>query len=178
MAKAKRKRLYTTEAVIPPTPERLARKEVELLDRAIADDEGRPSHPFRAMDTLVQLERQGAIDSAMADAGERFRDDFAIAALEALRAADMTRVPGGSGRGSSLAMNQIDARDRVWSAIIALGGIASPAGCCAWHVLGLQEALADWAVREGWRGKPMDRRRAGGILVGALGVLQAHYGLG
>ena len=61
--------------------------------------------------------------------------------------------------------------------IAALGGIASPAGSCVWHVVGAEWTLKDWALREGWGGRPLSAETASGVLIGALGVLQALYGL-
>jgi hypothetical protein len=62
-------------------------------------------------------------------------------------------------------------------ALTALGGISSPAGSCIWHVIGCEWTVKDWALREGWSGRPLKQETAAGILVGALGVLQALYGL-
>jgi hypothetical protein len=31
---------------------------------------------------------------------------------------------------------------------------------------------------QGWRGRPVDQKAAGGILVAALGMLAAHFGYG
>jgi hypothetical protein len=60
----------------------------------------------------------------------------------------------------------------------ALGGISSPAGSCVWHVVGLQRSVHNWAIRQGWGGRPVDHKAAGGILIAALGVLAAHLGYG
>ena len=60
----------------------------------------------------------------------------------------------------------------------ALGGISSPAGSCVWHVVGLQSSIREWAIRQGWGGRPVDQKEAKGILVAALGMLASHYGYG
>jgi hypothetical protein len=57
-----------------------------------------------------------------------------------------------------------------------LGGISSPAGSCVWHVVGLQRSVREWAMRQGWGGRPVRQEQAQGILVAALGVLAAHLG--
>jgi hypothetical protein len=57
----------------------------------------------------------------------------------------------------------------------ALGGISSPAGSCVWHVVGLQRSVREWAVRQGWGGRPVRQEQAQGILVAALGMLATHY---
>jgi hypothetical protein len=58
----------------------------------------------------------------------------------------------------------------------ALDGISSPAGSCVWHVVGLQGSVREWAIRQGWGGRPVRQEQAQGILVAALGVLAAHLG--
>jgi hypothetical protein len=47
-----------------------------------------------------------------------------------------------------------------------------------WHVVGLQRSVHNWAIRQGWGGRPVDHKAAGGILIAALGVLAAHLGYG
>ena len=87
------------------------------------------------------------------------------------------RLPGGSGPGD-LTDAQVDARCRVGSALDALGGLGSPAGSCVWHVVGLQRSIREWALRQGWGGRPVRVEQAQGILVAALGVLAGWYGYG
>jgi hypothetical protein len=175
MARQGRKRVVG-DGALAPTPERWARREVERLPHAIADEDGRPARPFHAPDTLQQMERRRTITADMREAGENFRALFRLAALDPLRALDLEQVPQ-SVRELHMSERQAEARKQVWRALKALGGIASPAGSCIWHVVGAEWSVKDWALREGWRGKSMKPDTASGILVGALGVLQAHYGL-
>ena len=58
----------------------------------------------------------------------------------------------------------------------ALDGIASPAGSGVWHVVGMQRSIREWAMRQGWGGRPVRVEQAQGILVAAQGVLAGHYG--
>ncbi|HEX7968017.1 MAG TPA: DUF6456 domain-containing protein [Stellaceae bacterium] len=176
MAKARRGRPRKRGEGEGPTPERWRRGDVERLDRSIADEEGRPARPYRVIDSLALMQRRGSITAAMRQAGEDFRAVFAAASLDPLAAADLARVPQNV-RMLGLGAAQIEARRRVWRALQALGGIASPAGSCAWHVIGCEWSLKDWALRAGWSGRPLGQETASGILIGALGVLQAHYGL-
>src|SRR5437870_1913254 len=74
-----------------PTPERRSRGIVELVERPIADESGRPSRPYRAVDTLAVMERRGSITGGMRQAGEDFRARFAVAQLDPLRAPDLSR---------------------------------------------------------------------------------------
>ena len=172
-SRAKRARYEDT---LVPTPERWSRGEVERLSTAIADEAGRPARPYRATDTLLVMERRGTITPAMRQAAEDFRGIFRAAALDPLRAPDLNRVPT-VGRDPTLGDRGGLAREKVWAALTALGGIHSPAGSCVWHVVGCEWTLKDWALREGWGGRPLSVETAAGVLVGALGVLQALYGL-
>jgi hypothetical protein len=52
----------------------------------------------------------------------------------------------------------------------ALGGISSPAGSCVWHVVGLQRSIREWAMRQGWGGRPVRVEQAQGISIAALGT--------
>jgi hypothetical protein len=161
---------------IAPTLERWRRGDVEALPAAIADEAGRPARPYRRIDTLSLMQRKGTISAAMRQAGADFHTLFVRAALEPLRAADMSRLPhGGHALGPGEA--QAEAKRRVWRALLAVGGIASPAGSCLWHVVGCEWTVKDWALREGWGGRPLSQEQAAGVLVAALGVLQAHFGL-
>ena len=58
------------------------------------------------------------------------------------------------------------------------GGLGGPAGSCVWHVVGLQHSIREWAMRQGWGGRPVRVEQAQGILVAALGVLAGWYGYG
>ena len=63
--------------------------------------------------------------------------------------------------------------ERVHSTVVT----ASPAGSCVWHVIGMQTSIREWALRQGWGGRPVRQESAQGILVAALGVLVKHYGI-
>jgi hypothetical protein len=119
--------------------------------------------------------RAGTITQEMHDAAKDFQAAFIIANLDPLRALPVLRVPG-TGREPQLSDRQLHARRRVHEAMAALGGISSPAGSCVWHVVGLQRSVREWALRQGWGGRPVEQKAAAGILVAALGVLAAHSG--
>ena len=163
-----------------PTPERLRHGEVEQLRQAMPDAAGRPSRPYRAVDTLAAMERRGSITAAMRHAGEDFRARFALAQLDPLRALDLSHLrlgehsprPDGAGPGARIEA----ARRAVWNAIRAVGGIASPGGSCLWHVLGWERTLKEWALEQGWSGRRVSQEAASGILVAALGALEGHLG--
>jgi hypothetical protein len=111
----------------------------------------------------------------MHDAAKDFQAAFIVANLDPLRALPILRVPG-TGREPKLNVRQLDARDRVHKVLEALGGISSPAGSCVWHVVGLQRSVREWAIRQGWGGRPVRQEQAQGMLVAALGMLAAHLG--
>lgn len=177
MAKRKRKRWDGLSAdIVAPTPERGRHDPIEREARQIVDAHGNIGNPFRVVDLILMMKRRGTITDAMAVAGWRFRDDFALGGLDALRAAPMDRV-GGGWHGDAPTVRQQAARDRVADALSIVGGRTSPAGACLWHVVGEGMNLREWSLREGWARRPLKRETAAGILIGALGVLVAHYGL-
>ena len=166
---------------VTPTPERRNHGIVELLERPIADESGRPARPYRAVDTLATMERRGSITAGMRQAGEDFRARFATAQLDPLRAPDWSRLRVGissrfrAGDGPGLRIE--GARDVVWRAILAVGGIGSPAGSCLWHVVGWERSLKEWALEQGWSGRRVSQEAASGILIAALGALEAYFGI-
>jgi hypothetical protein len=141
------------------------------------DPEGRIVVHHRTVDTLGKMLRAGTITSEMHDAAKDFQAAFIIAQLDPLRALPILRVPG-TGRELDLNDRQLQARRRVHKALEALGGLSSPGGSCVWHVVGLQRSVREWAMRQGWGGRPVRQEQAQGILVAALGMLVAHFGYG
>jgi hypothetical protein len=139
------------------------------------DPEGRIVVHHRTVDTLGKMLRTGTISKEMHDAAKDFEAAFIVANLDPLRALPILRVPG-TGRDPDLNDRQLHARRRVRKSLEALGGISSPAGSCVWHVVGLQRSVREWALRQGWGGRPVRQEQAQGILVAALGVLAGHLG--
>jgi len=161
-------------------PERLRQGPVELLPQPIADDAGHPARPYRAVDTLALMERRGSITPAMRQAAEDFRARFATAQLDPLRAVDLSRLRLGErtlrpDSGGDPGLRIEAARRAVWQAIRAVGGIASPGGSCLWHVVGWERSLKEWALEQGWSGRRVSQEAASGILIAALGALEAHF---
>jgi hypothetical protein len=129
----------------------------------------------RAVDTIGVMLGNGTITPAMHDAGQVFRTLFQRAALHGVRIASLLRITGTPQ--PSLTEAQGMAREKVARALAALGGFDSPCGSIAWHVLGLEISIRDWARRQGWGGRLMHPAQAQGTLISALGVLAAHYRL-
>ena len=67
--------------------------------------------------------------------------------------------------------------DELIRAIRAVGGLGSPAGSCLWHVVGWEQSLKEWALGQGWNGRRVSQEAASGILIAALGALEAHFGM-
>jgi hypothetical protein len=156
-------------------PKRVPQRELEEVRER--DPDGRIVVHHRTVDTLGKMLRSGTITQEMHDAAKDFQAAFIVANLDPLRALPILRIPG-NGREPELNERQLDARRRVHKAMQALGGISSPAGSCVWHVVGLQRSVREWAIRQGWGGRPVRQEQAQGILVAALGVLAAHTGDG
>jgi hypothetical protein len=129
----------------------------------------------RTVDTLGKMLRAGTIDQTMHDAAKDFQAAFIIGQLDPLRALPISRVPG-TGREPDLSERQLHARRCVYKVMAALGGISSPAGSCVWHVVGLQRSVREWAMRQGWGGRPVRQEQAQGILIAGLGILAKHSG--
>ena len=172
---ARRKRKTTARAV--PGLQTIKRPNDVLEPVYEADPDGRAVVHHRTVDTLGIMLRAGTITQDMHDAARDFQAHFTIAAFEPLVCLPLDRVPGGSGRGD-LTDTQVDARRLVGNALDALGGLGSPAGSCVWHILGLQRSIREWAMRQGWGGRPVRVEQAQGVLVAALGVLAGYYGYG
>ena len=149
----------------------------ELEEVREKDPDGRIVYHHRTVDTLGKMLRAGTITQEMHDAAKDFQAAFIVANLDPLRALPILRVPG-TGCEPDLSERQLHARRRVHDAMAALGGISSPAGSCVWHVVGLQRSVREWAMRQGWGGRPVRQEQAQGILVAALGMLVAHFGYG
>jgi len=141
-----------------------------------ADPEtGTPVLHRRAIDTLGLMLANGTITPEMHEAGCIFRTLFRSAALDGIATSQMIRLAGATH--GDVSNRQLDARRRVAEALDALGGHDSPAGSCAWFVIGLEFSVREWAMRQGWAGRPVHGPVAQGILVAALGMLAKHFGL-
>jgi hypothetical protein len=149
-------------------PKHVSQRELEEVREK--DPDGHIVYHHRTVDTLGKMLKAGTITQEMHDTAKDFQATFIVANLDPLRALPILRVPG-TGRESDLNERQLDARRRVHEALQALGGISSPAGSCIWHVIGLQRSVREWAIRQGWNGRPVRQEQAQGILVAALGVL-------
>jgi hypothetical protein len=130
----------------------------------------------RVVDTFGRMREAGTITPEMHDAARNFQTAFTIACLDNMPKASLVLVhaPGTNGR-SDFTDAQVAAREKVSRALDALGGISSPGGSAIWHIVGMQCSIREWALRQGWCGKPIKHEHAQGMLVAALGVLANHF---
>jgi hypothetical protein len=140
------------------------------------DPDGRIVVHHRLVDTLDRLLKAGTITEPMLEAGRTFERQFILAQLDPLRAPDIGRIPG-NGREPDPSDTTLGARRRVHSALTTLGGHDGPLGSVAWHVLGRGVSVREWALRQGWGGRPVRQEQAMGMLIAALDLLAGHYGL-
>lgn len=107
--------------------------------------------------------------------GPQFCSEFSRAYLDPLQAADIGRVPVSGRRIHECSYHIQSARERAWAALEAVGGLASPGGCCIWSVVGGERKLKEWALQQGWNGRRISEESASRILISALGSLAGSY---
>ena len=140
------------------------------------DDDQKAADHFRTVDTLALMLRNHTITEAMHDAGQQFSQDFARAFGSGVASPKLDGLPGGTAPGQMMVERNAGAARAVRGALDVVGGHGSPAGSALWFVAGLQLSIRDWALRDGWNGRRLDRDEAKGILVAALGMLARYYG--
>lgn len=163
------------EDLSKPSTWRLQHGGFEGLIREADPETGSAVEHRRAVDTLGMMLANGTITSQMHEAGQIFRTLFRSAALDGIATSQLIRLAGATS--DAMSSRQIDARRRVAEALDALGGHDSPAGSCVWFVVGLEFSVREWAMRQGWSGRPVHGPVAQGILVAALGTLSSHFRL-
>lgn len=164
------------DAPVAPTRERLRHGRVARVDdKQNRDEFGRPCHPYRAEDIIERLARDKAITKKMWQAADDFRRLFRRACLDPLHAPDMTRPIVDFGHVTDPAPRNEGAARAIAEALDAVGGVASPAGSCLWHVVGCEVSLTEWADMCRLAGCPINRHAARGILIAALCPLAEHF---
>jgi hypothetical protein len=176
-SKRNRRRSGALSDLILPPPERSQHGLIELMDKTIADEQGRPSRPYKSVDILIRMERRGSITPGMRQAGEDFRNAFRRACSDPLAATDLSRpfIDSVTGRKPS-SIGAVGSSDKVRRAILSVGGMGSAGGSCLWHVVGWERTLKEWAFEQGWNGRRVSQEAAYGILIATLGTLEGHFG--
>ncbi len=155
-----------------PPPERRQHDPLALVEER--DPEGWPVRHCKTVDTIGRLVRSGLARPEWAVAADRFRRDFRLAQFDPLSAGDLQRMRGAGGRGAIMDRVE-DARQRLFDAVAGMGGLSAPAGSIVWHVIGAEQTLNEWSLRQVWGGRPLRHEVATGILLAALAALDAHY---
>lgn len=146
-----------------PTPERLAKGDVV---ETVVMATGKRAQALDALDHLYGRKR---ITQAQWRAGKEFQDDFIAAGLVAIQAVDWQRIDGRS-FGDAAAVARVDKSGTIHRVFQTLGGVGSPAGAIAWHVIGSGESLSDFANRTG-----QNPTGASGALIAVLCVIEQTY---
>jgi hypothetical protein len=116
------------------------------------------------------MARRGVISDEAVVAAGRFRSDSQTAALQALRAAQKRERTGpGCLLPQDISFRAERASQRIYEAIDAVG---QPGGSCVWAVVG-EGALVEGRAQQ-VRVSAESAAGAAGVLVGALGALEAH----
>ncbi len=174
-AKRRKKTRTTSENLAMPSRWRMQHGGFTGPIREADPETGTPVVHRRAIDTLGMMLANGTITQEMHDAGAVFRTLFRMAALDGVCRSPLLRMPGKTA--DSVSERGIDARHKIANALDALGGHDNVAGSCAWYVIGLELSVREWAMRQGWRGRPLAPAVAQGMLAATLSVLAGHFGL-
>jgi len=159
--------------MIEPSPQRRQHDRISRDAAQLADSAGLIGVPWRAEGLLARLERHGDIGRRERSAGELFAELFHLAHLDPLRAADMGQRTLSATTGVHSSER---ARQRIGAALDTLGGLDSLCGSCAWHIVGAEMTLAEWALRQRWAGKRIMPTTAKGVLLATLSQLSRHFG--
>jgi hypothetical protein len=173
--KRQRKSRQVPDDSAKPSPWRRQHGDVETHLSDVDPETGTVTSRHRSVDTLGMMLANATISTEMHDAGVKFRALFRSAYVATMPISSLARLRG---QGSSTASeNHLMARVRVTELLDMLGGHDSAAGSCAWHVLGCEASVREWAMRQGWSGRPVPAAQAQGMLVATLSVLAAHFDL-
>lgn len=146
------------------------------VETAGADGQGPVAYPLRAPDTIDALLNKGRIDLAAAAGARKFEGIFQSASLSGLANRDIRVTPGSFNPGSAVPHRILSARDEVWTAMRALGGIGTPGANIVWDVLGLGMTIKAHAERcQFGNGRSLNPMTATGILVQSCFTLAALY---
>lgn len=159
-------------------PERYIHGEIIRQDHAMADEDGRPSRPYRTVNILDSMQKSGKISGEMHQAGDDFRSLFDRACFDPLQCPDISRPMVSGRRKLSAVLNGRveDARLAVYEAVNAVGGYDSHAGNLVINVLGWGWSIKHWSRERSRTKRPIHEQEASGIFQGALGVLEKHFG--
>jgi hypothetical protein len=164
------------EAITVPPSERFRHDKITLSEKSIGDSRGAISRPWKVENLLDRWEAEGKLTNAQRQAGEAFRVLFRAAQFEALRCADVGRIPNlarASRSWGALSITAERARNRLSAVWEALGGLNSEPSSVIYHCLGEERSLREWSIVYGFK------RRNGAasvLLIEALCRLETALG--
>jgi len=156
-------------ALLEPSAERRRHGNI-ARSGVVVDTAGGIGRPWHCRGLLDNMLGRGEIGRAEWAAGEEFHRLVQRAGLDPLRSIDLSQAitKGAHGNGG-----YVRARISLSRALDVLGGLGSPAGSLALHVLGCDESLASWSRRQRWSGR--NSHAAKGVLFCALSLLAQHF---
>jgi hypothetical protein len=132
----------------------------------------------RATDTLDRMKRADTIDDDQLAAARRFQATFVRSKLDPLRAANYG-PRSSKGQREEVAASIAAAKEQVGRAIMALGGIGSLPGAIVYAVVGEGKTIEEWCSEYRFATRrPLNVTAARGVLVAALDILRAKFGIG
>ena len=163
-----RRRRRPVPALERPTPERLGQ---DPHERVVVSEGGEVRRLYRALDAIDVMRRNGTISAAQHAAGRRFREDFDRAQFDPLHAVNPARLTADSGV-VERSVRASAARDRIWRAMIRMGGLEQLLARACWWVIGAGLSFREFARRCAWSGGGiLDYRVVIGLVIAALAVL-------
>jgi hypothetical protein len=156
-----------------PAGQRGGKGGTEFVDQQVEDADGRIGAPLRKVDTLTAMSSRGTISDRMLQAGRRFQRAFEDAYASDACAIDWLKVGVGHWREPDF-IRTSSSREFI-KAMAALGGRSSPSGSACWYILGEGLSIKDWARLHPFGRRCLSEKAAAGVLVGALGVLEAIW---
>ena len=153
------------------TPE--LRQHAEIVNSEVREGGETRKRP-RTVDAIRRLRLAKEMTAKQEWACRRFHADFQEAQLDPERVPDPGRVTGLGGGPESERV--LDAKDRVGSAMKALGGHGSACGSAAWFVVGMGLNVSQWIPKARFTGSRSENfKLARTILAGTAQALEAHY---
>lgn len=149
-----------------PTPEHAAKHrsiDDDMYEKVPGKKKEELRRVRRVLSDLELMRDKGQIDERQLAAGKTFRDEFEIAGMDPLKAANLHRM--GGGQVSDIPARIMDAKDYVADCMKRAGGHGSFTGLALWWVVGRGESFAEFTRRVAWGNNTRLRQEAVPALV-------------